>query len=254
MGAVPLVTSACPAKHGTAVAVVGAAFLTMAHTPGLHYAYGRSWWPSSTPVSTSRAGLGGVGSLSTGVMLLGAYFSGRLQQALGAGRVVALGAALSASGPARGGGDGPLAPLQLRRPRRLGPQHELPPCPVAVAVAFAGSERAAPRRASRRRGAAPAPYASARVAGARRRRGLAGGLHGPRRVDAGLRRGRRGARTGACDARPAKPKPKATETPALAAASGGSAASSSSTPSAGRCPLCIWSRTRETWATARPRP
>ena len=49
-------------------------------------------------LSTSRAALGGVGSLSTGSMVVGAYAAGVLEARWGARRVVGGGAALAAVG------------------------------------------------------------------------------------------------------------------------------------------------------------
>eukprot|EP00629_Pelagomonadales_sp_RCC1024_P011517 CAMPEP_0119295388 /NCGR_PEP_ID=MMETSP1329-20130426/49676_1 /TAXON_ID=114041 /ORGANISM="Genus nov. species nov., Strain RCC1024" /LENGTH=65 /DNA_ID=CAMNT_0007296301 /DNA_START=156 /DNA_END=350 /DNA_ORIENTATION=+ len=53
--------------------VVLAAFATMAHGPGVHYCYGVFLVALlDAKVSTSRAALGGVGALSTGIMQAGA--------------------------------------------------------------------------------------------------------------------------------------------------------------------------------------
>ena len=86
-------------QHAKRWRIVAAAFVTMAHAPGLHYAYGTLMVAlMEAKISTSRALLGGVGSLSTGAMLSGAYFSGRLQSRFGAARVVAAGGAVAAAG------------------------------------------------------------------------------------------------------------------------------------------------------------
>lgn len=133
-------------QHAKRWRIVAAAFVTMAHAPGLHYAYGTLMVAlMEANISTSRALLGGVGSLSTGAMLSGAYFSGRLQSRFGAARVVAAGGAVAAAGLALSAAATELWQLYVTFGLVVGLGHSLafPPCPVAVAVAFSGSSDAA---------------------------------------------------------------------------------------------------------------
>lgn len=126
--------------------VVGAAFVTMAHSPGLHYCYGIFLVAFlDDGISTSRAALGGVGSLSVGCMLLGAYQTGRLERRYGAAPVVGAGAALAALGLALSAAATELWHLALTFGVLVGVGHSLafPPCPVAVARAYEDSPHAA---------------------------------------------------------------------------------------------------------------
>ena len=126
--------------------VVFAAFAATAHGPGVHYIYGVFQAALlDAGFSTSRALLGGAGGLSTCLMLLGARPAGTLQAAHGAGIVVGAGAAVAVVGLIICAAATELWMLYLGFGVLVGVGHALQfaPCPVAVAEAFDGSDRAA---------------------------------------------------------------------------------------------------------------
>ena len=127
--------------------VVFAAFAATAHGPGVHYIYGvfQAALLDAKALTTSRAWLGGAGGLSTCLMLLGARPAGTLQAAHGAGFVVGGGAAIAVVGLLLCAAATQLWMLYVGFGVLVGVGHALQfaPCPVAVAEAFDGSERAA---------------------------------------------------------------------------------------------------------------
>jgi predicted MFS family arabinose efflux permease len=126
--------------------VVFAAFAATAHGPGVHYIYGVFQAALlDARFSTSRALLGGAGGLSTCLMLLGARPAGTLQAAHGAGLVVGGGAAIAVVGLLLCAAAMELWMLYVGFGVLVGVGHALQfaPCPVAVAEAFEGSDRAA---------------------------------------------------------------------------------------------------------------
>ena len=126
--------------------VVFAAFAATAHGPGVHYIYGVFQAALlDAGFSTSRALLGGAGGLSTCLMLLGARPAGTLQATHGAGPVVGTGAAVAVVGLLICAAATELWMLYLGFGVLVGIGHALQfaPCPVAVAEAFDGSDRAA---------------------------------------------------------------------------------------------------------------
>ena len=126
--------------------VVFAAFAATAHGPGVHYIYGVFQAALlDAGFSTSRALLGGAGGLSTCLMLLGARPAGTLQAAHGAGLVVGGGAAIAVVGLFLCAAATELWMLYVGFGVLVGVGHALQfaPCPVAVAEAFEGSDRAA---------------------------------------------------------------------------------------------------------------
>ena len=126
--------------------VVFAAFAATAHGPGVHYIYGVFQAALlDAKFSSSRALLGGAGGLSTCLMLLGARPAGSLQAAHGAGPVVGAGAAIAVVGLLLCAAATQLWMLYVGFGVLVGVGHALQfaPCPVAVAEAFDGSDRAA---------------------------------------------------------------------------------------------------------------
>lgn len=126
---------------------VAGAFTAMAHGPGLHYCYGiiqAELVASRAFSSSSRAVLGGAGSLSTGVMLGGAYSSGWLQDRVGTPRTVALGAMIAAVGLGLSAATTQVWQLYATFGIIVGVGHafSFPPCPVAVAHHFDGKPHA----------------------------------------------------------------------------------------------------------------
>ncbi|KAJ8606508.1 hypothetical protein CTAYLR_005910 [Chrysophaeum taylorii] len=120
----------------------------MAHGPGLHYCYGiiaAELVESNGLETTSRALIGGAGSVSTGLMLLGAPLSAFAQDAAGAWRTVAGGAGVAALGLGLSGVATRAWHLYLTFGVLVGLGHSFcfPPCPVAVAQHFEGHPRAA---------------------------------------------------------------------------------------------------------------
>ena len=126
--------------------VVFAAFAATAHGPGVHYIYGVFQAALlDANFSSSRALLGGAGGLSTCLMLLGARPAGTLQAAHGAGIVVGGGAAVAVVGLFLCAAATELWMLYVGFGVLVGVGHALQfaPCPVAVAEAFEGSNKAA---------------------------------------------------------------------------------------------------------------
>lgn len=127
---------------------VVAAFVTMAHGPGIHYCYGifqAELVARRALATSSHAIVGGAGSLSTALMELGAYGSGALQERIGARDTVRLGGLLAACGLALCAACSQAWQLYLSFGVLVGLAHSLtfPPCPVAVAMYFDGMPRAA---------------------------------------------------------------------------------------------------------------
>lgn len=126
---------------------VFAAFVTMAHSPGVHYCYGifQAELVASRALGTSsRALIGGAGSLSTCLMELGAYGSGVLQDRFGARNTVMAGGILAVLGLAGAGLSTQVWHMYASYGVAVGLGHSLtfPPCPVAVASFFDGHPRA----------------------------------------------------------------------------------------------------------------
>lgn len=126
---------------------VAAAFVTMAHSPGVHYCYGifQAELVATRALGTSsRALVGAAGSLSTALMELGAYMSGVLQERLGARDTVRLGGVLATLGLALAAASTQVWHMYLSFGVCVGLAHSLtfPPCPVAVAHFFDGLPRA----------------------------------------------------------------------------------------------------------------
>lgn len=127
---------------------VAAAFVTMAHGPGIHYCYGifqAELVARRALATSSHAIVGGAGSLSTALMELGAYGSGALQERIGARDTVRLGGLLAACGLASCAACSQAWQLYLSFGVVVGLAHSLtfPPCPVAVAMYFDGMPKAA---------------------------------------------------------------------------------------------------------------
>ena len=116
----------------------------MALTVGLHYAYGIFLvaFLEARPFIASRAALSGVGSLSTGLMLLGAAFSGALQSRIGAQRTVLFGAVVASAGLALSAAATQLWHLYAAFGVLVGIGHSLtfPPCPASDAGASFGQK------------------------------------------------------------------------------------------------------------------
>jgi len=126
---------------------VGGAFVSLFMGPGVHYAFGimqAELIERRALGTSSRAVVGGAASVSTGLMLLGAYISGFFQDYFGTRRTVMIGAMTASIGLATSAAAREVWHLYISYGLLAGVGHSLqfPPCPVAVARYFEGFSRA----------------------------------------------------------------------------------------------------------------
>ena len=120
--------------------VVMASFFVMSHTPAMHYVFGIFFVEFLEAFGGSRGATAAIGSLSTGLMQLGAGFAGKVQAERGTQATVIAGGAIAAAGLGLCAASTELWMLFFAFGGVVGAGHALafPPCPVAVAGWFQG--------------------------------------------------------------------------------------------------------------------